>query len=377
MIAKGKAGIVEKSDDVAARLLGWYDMHARTLPWRRMPGETRANFNDFRPYHVWLSEIMLQQTTVAAVKPYFAKFTRRWKDVEALAAADDADVMAAWAGLGYYARARNLLKCARVVAKEHGGKFPDTEAELLKLPGIGPYTAAAIAAIAFGQRAVVVDANVERVVARLFAISQPLPGARTEIRQCTNSITPDVRTGDFAQAMMDLGAGVCSVREPACTLCPIRENCAAFAKGTPTVFPVKPPKKTKPVRRGAVFWIEHKNKIWLIRRSDTGMLAGMRALPSDNWSARRSGNGDMSNGFLPDGPWEKRPDAVAHVFTHFALTLDLVVYRGKDFDMPLNAGEWWPLGEIADAGLPTLFTKAVTAYEKIQKRTHDNAQTGE
>ncbi len=362
MIAKGKAGIVEKSKDTAPRMLDWYDMHARTLPWRKMPGENRAD-----PYHVWLSEIMLQQTTVAAVKPYFAKFTARWKDVQALAAANDADVMAAWAGLGYYARARNLLKCARVVTTEYEGQFPDTETELLKLPGIGPYTAAAIAAIAFGQRAVVVDANVERVVARLFAISTPLPAARTEIRARTDSITPDTRAGDFAQAMMDLGAGLCSVREPACGLCPLHMDCAASANGTPEAFPVKPPKKEKPVRRGTVFWIERKNKIWLVERLDTGMLAGMRALPSDNWSARRNGNGDMPDGLLPNGPWEKWPGAVTHVFTHFALTLDLAVYRGKDFDMPLNAGEWWPLGDITEAGLPTLFAKAVTAYEKIQK----------
>ncbi len=362
MVAKGKAPIVEKSDTVAARLLRWYDAHARKLPWRMMPREKLAD-----PYHVWLSEIMLQQTTVAAVKPYFAKFIARWPSVETLSQANDADVMAAWAGLGYYARARNLLKCARVVAGDLDGTFPGNETDLRKLPGIGPYTAAAIAAIAFGQRAVVVDANVERVVSRLFAIDTPLPASRPHIREKTDAITPDARAGDFAQAMMDLGAGLCAVRDPACALCPLQHDCMAFAAGTPAAFPVKAPKKAKPLRAGTVFGVIRENKIWLVRRKDTGMLAGMRALPSDNWSARRSGNGADSSEAPLHGPWEIVPKAVHHTFTHFSLTLDLAVYQGKDFEMLPSAGEWWALDNIADAGLPTLFAKAVKAYEKYQK----------
>ena len=342
----------------AAKLLQWYDKNARSLPWRARPGGSRPD-----PYRVWLSEIMLQQTTVAAVKPYFEKFTRRWPTIQALAEADEADVMAAWAGLGYYARARNLLKCARHVAAERGGTFPDSEAELRDLPGIGPYTAAALAAIAFGQRAVVVDANVERVVTRLFAIATPLPAAKPAIRVAADSITPEARAGDFAQAMMDLGAGLCSVRDPACALCPLNEDCLAFASGTPAKFPVRPVKQAKPARRGTAFWIERDDQVWLIRRAETGMLAGMRALPSDEWSARRNGNGKPPLA----GRWDTLPNVVTHAFTHFTLTLDLAVYRGKDFDMLPDTGTWWPIAKLADAGLPTLFAKAVKARLAAQE----------
>ncbi|RYE04217.1 MAG: A/G-specific adenine glycosylase, partial [Sphingomonadales bacterium] len=232
---------------IHADLLDWYDRHARTLPWRAPPG---ANAPD--PYRVWLSEIMLQQTQVASATPYFEKFTARWPDFAALAAADDMDLMAAWAGLGYYARARNLLACAREVATM--GALPGTEAELRKLPGIGGYTAAAIAAIAFGQRAVVVDANVERVVSRLFAVEEPLPGARKRIHALTDTITPDARAGDFAQAMMDLGSGICTVRAPRCMLCPLRAACNGFASGAPERFSVKAAKTAKPQRYGTMFW---------------------------------------------------------------------------------------------------------------------------
>ena len=341
-----------KPHTIAARLLEWYDAHARTLAWRAPPGANRPD-----PYRVWLSEIMLQQTTVAAVKSYYTKFTQRWPDVESLAAADDADVMAAWAGLGYYARARNLLKCARQIAMERGGAFPGTEAELLELPGIGPYTAAAIAAIAFGRRAVVVDANVERVVARLFAIDTPLPAARAAIRTATDRITPDARAGDFAQAMMDLGAGLCSVRAPACSRCPLNADCAGFARGAPADFPVKLPKTAKPERTGTVFWIENDEKVWLVQRPDTGMLAGMRGLPDDGWAARRNGNAQAP---LP-GPWTSMPKAVRHAFTHFTVTLDLAIYTGHEWHMLPDGGSWWPHDKLADAGLPTLFAKAVKA----------------
>jgi A/G-specific adenine glycosylase len=342
----------EIAGDIAARLLAHYDRNARTLPWRKPPGEGLPD-----PYHVWLSEIMLQQTTVAAVIPYFDKFTDLWPDFQSLAKADDADVMAAWAGLGYYARARNLLGCARAVVADHDGNLPESEAGLLKLPGIGPYTAAAIAAIAFGKRAVVVDANVERVVARLFAISTPLPRAKPLIWEAADSITPDNRAGDFAQAMMDLGATLCSVRAPACPLCPLNEDCAAHRAGNPEAYPVKPPKKAKPLRTGTAFWIEKDGYVWLIRREGRGMLAGMRALPDDGWNARSDGDG------IPPLPaeWRFAHASVAHVFTHFNLTLRVALTAWPNDRNPLGEGQWWPVNSLDKAGLPTLFQKAAKA----------------
>ena len=325
-------------------LLDWYDRHARDLPWRAPPGTPPPD-----PYRVWLSEVMLQQTTVAAVKPYFEAFTRRWPDVAALAAAPEDDVMAAWAGLGYYSRARNLVKCARAVAARGG--FPTTEAELRELPGLGAYTAAAVAAIAFAQRAVVVDANVERVVARLFAIDTPMPAARKPIRVAADAITPARRAGDFAQAMMDLGSSVCIAREPRCLLCPLAKACKARATGDPARLPVKAPKKPKPLRRGRAFWIEREGEVWLVRREGKGMLGGMRALPDDGWSARADGTGEAP---MP-GTWESA-GVVRHVFTHAALELSVVVQRNAP--APDAQGEWWPIDRIDDAGLPTLFAKA-------------------
>ena len=336
------------SHDIAGDLLAWYDRSARDLPWRALPGSPRPE-----PYRVWLSEVMLQQTTTAAVAPYFEEFTRRWPTVEALAGADDADVMAAWAGLGYYARARNLLACAREVAA-CGGGFPETEAELRELPGLGAYTAAAVSAIAFDRRAVVVDANVERVVSRLFAIDDPLPAGRKALRAAADSITPSQRPGDFAQAMMDLGSGICSAKAPRCLLCPLADACRARKAGQPERFPVKPPKKPKPRRNGTAFWIERDDAVWLIRRPGKGMLGGMRALPDDGWSARSNGSGapPLSGTWHPAG-------AVNHVFTHFALEMRLAVYSGgKWASLDETSGEWWPLAEIDDAGLPTLFAKA-------------------
>ncbi len=327
----------------AERLLGWYDAHFRRLPWRAAPGEPAPD-----PYRVWLSEVMLQQTTVAAVIPYFERFTKRWPTVAALAAAQEADVMSAWAGLGYYARARNLLACARAVAA-NGGVFPPTEAQLRALPGLGAYTAAAVAAIAFGQRAVVIDANVERVVARLSAIDVPLPAGRSAIRAAAEQITPADRPGDFAQAMMDLGASVCTVRNPRCLLCPLAQQC----KGRDALerFPVKPAKKARPERKGEAYWIERDAMVWLVRRPGKGLLGGMRALPDDGWSSAEDGAGlpPLSDSWTPLG-------AVHHGFTHFTLHLSLLRHAGSD--LPEAEGEWWPLDRLEEAGLPTLFAKA-------------------
>jgi A/G-specific adenine glycosylase len=336
------------AEPVADTLLAWYDRHGRSLPWRARPGEPPPD-----PYRVWLSEVMLQQTTTAHVAPYFAEFTRRWPDVQALAAHDDADVMAAWAGLGYYARARNLLACARAVAA-NDGRFPDSEEELRKLPGLGAYTAAAVAAIAFGRRAVVVDANVERVVSRLFAIPTPLPKAREEIRAAADTITPDLRSGDFAQAMMDVGATICTPRDPRCMLCPLSASCAAYQEGRAGHYPVKAPKAERPERLGRAFWIERDGAVWLVRRPGKGMLGGMRALPDDGWNARGDGSGPGP----VDGSWQSG-GVVRHVFSHFSLQLQLGIYSGGEWDsLAPSEGEWWPLDRLDDAGLPTLFAKA-------------------
>ena len=341
---------------IAGLLLAWYDEHARSLPWRALPGQPAPD-----PYRVWLSEVMLQQTTTAAVVPYFAAFTRRWPDVKALAGADEGEVMAAWAGLGYYARARNLLACSREVARRGGG-FPNTEDELRRLPGLGAYTAAAVAAIAFGRRAVVVDANVERVVARLFAIDAPLPGARKPIRAAADTITPALRAGDFAQAMMDLGATICTSRNPRCLLCPIASACRARALGEPERLPVKPVKSPKPLRQGRAFWIESEDRVFLVRRPGKGMLAGMRALPDDGWSVRADGSAQPP---LP-GEW-RAGGTVQHGFTHFSLDLHLAVYSGGECSSLAGTdGEWWPVDRIDEAGLPTLFRKA--AYLALASR---------
>ncbi len=332
---------------IAPSLLAWYDSHARALPWRELPGSGRRA----DPYRVWLSEVMLQQTTVAAVTPRFVRFLERWPGIAALAAAPEAEVMAEWAGLGYYARARNLLACAREVASRGG--FPATEAELRALPGIGAYTAAAIAAIAFGERAVVVDANVERVVARLFAIDTPLPQARPAIRAAADRITPAERAGDFAQAMMDLGATICVPRRPECSACPIARPCRARAAGRQAELPVRPVKRVRPLRRGTAWWIERDDHVLTVTRPGRGMLAGMRALPDDGWSARGDGSG------APPFAAEWRAiGKVAHAFTHFALELTIRKPLGP-IPHTLPEGEWIAREALAKAGLPTLFAKAV------------------
>ena len=324
-------------DRVAPLLLDWYAAHARRLPWRAPPGSPAPD-----PYRVWLSEVMLQQTTTAAVAPYFHRFTQIWPTVEALARAPEAEVMAAWAGLGYYSRARNLVAAARAVA-DRGG-FPDTEADLRRLPGLGAYTAAAVAAIAFGRRAVVVDANVERVVSRLFAIGTPLPAARTAIRAAADSITPESRAGDFAQAMMDLGATICTPRAPRCLLCPLADVCRARAQGRQDQLPVKAAKAAKPVRRGIAWWSERNGHVLLVTRPPSGLLGGMRALPGDGWTAQGDGSGGEGGEVL---------GTVRHAFTHFTLELQVRTAQAGD-----GEGEWWPLDRLEEAGLPTLFAKA-------------------
>jgi A/G-specific adenine glycosylase len=334
------------SRPLADLLLDWYADHARALPWRVPPGGERP---ENHAYRVWLSEVMLQQTTVAAVRPRWEAWVARWPSVDDLAAASDEDIMAAWAGLGYYARARNLVKAARTIAER--GAFPRTEAGLRELPGLGDYTAAAIAAIAFGEDAVPVDANVERVLARLFAGDEPLPKARKAIRAHAATIWPEGRAGDFVQAVMDLGATICTSRGPKCLLCPIREHCSAYNTGEPERYPVKPPKKARPERRGTAFWIERGDAVWLVRRPEKGMMGGMRALPDDGWTARSDGSGEAPL----DGEWDDT-GAVVHGFTHTTLTLAVKRYRGET--EPLGEGEWWPLDQLDEAGLPTLFKKA-------------------
>lgn len=348
-------GLIQSERTYAEHLLDHYRVHARNLPWRSPPGTAPPD-----PYRVWLSEIMLQQTTVAAVIPYFEKFTTRWPTVGALAAADEAELMAAWAGLGYYARARNLLACARAVVREHGGRFPGTEAGLRTLPGIGAYTAAAIAAIAFGRRAVVVDGNVERVVSRLFAVEEALPAAKGRLRDLADSITPDSDAGDFAQAMMDLGATICTPRNPACGICPLMADCRARRQGDPARFPIKAAKKMRPERKGLAWWIEADGQVWLVRRPDKGLLGGMMALPTGEWRE------DARTGPPPlAGEWQAM-GAVRHVFTHFALDLSVeaLILHGRPeataLASAIGAGQWWPVGEIDQAGLPTLFARAAT-----------------
>lgn len=335
---------------IALTLLDWYDRHRRTLPWRAPPGE-RAD-----PYRVWLSEVMLQQTTVATVRPRFEAWVARWPDAASLAAADEAEVMAAWAGLGYYARARNLVRAARAIATDHGGALPDTEEALRALPGLGDYTAAAVAAIAFGRRAVVIDANVERVVARLFRAA-----GKRAVRAAAETVTPDARAGDFAQAMMDLGSAICTPKRPKCLLCPLEADCAAHAAGEEEAFPVKPAKKPRPARFGTIFWLERegvggRRDVLLVRRPAKGLLGGMRALPTGPWEESQPG----LSGAPAAVDWVMLNQIVAHGFTHFTLELALAVAR-MDAHSATADGEWWPADELADAGLPTVFAKAAAA----------------
>ena len=334
---------------VSDAVLDWYDRFRRRLPWRADPGDSAD------PYHVWLSEIMLQQTTVATVGPYFERFLSRWPTVTALAAADLDDVLHAWAGLGYYARARNLHKCARTVAAEHGGCFPDTEEALRALPGIGRYTAAAVAAIAFGRRAVVVDGNIERVMARLFDVTRPLPDSKGDLTECADLCAPRARCGDYSQALMDLGATVCTPRRPKCTVCPLVELCAGRDRAES--LPAKRPKPPKPIRRGVAFWIERPDgSVLFRRRPERGLLGGMMEPPSTDWV-----EGDCAGAEPPVALTGAHPlpGLVRHTFTHFHLELSVVKGAvAMDADGG-DDGRWVLPDAFGDLALPTVMKKIV------------------
>jgi len=317
--------------NASARLMQHYVDNFRRLPWRSEPGSAAPD-----PYRVWLSEVMLQQTTVAAVIPRFERFVERWPTIHALAAATDEDILSEWAGLGYYARARSLIACARDIA--HRGGFPETAAELRLLPGLGEYTAAAIAAIAFGEKVAAVDTNVLRVIARLNGYKEP---NRAEIARLIFAMIPAGRPGDFAQAVMDLGATICRPRSPLCGKCPLAADCAAYASGNPELFPAPKPKRIRPVRRGVAYWIERDSHVWLVRRPAKGLLGGMAALPGSEWSERTSETAHRPLG------------TVSHVFTHFRL--ELAIERRSD---AVGEGWWHPIQRLAEAGLPTLYRRA-------------------
>lgn len=353
-------------------LLDWYDRHRRRMPWRALPGETAD------PYAVWLSEIMLQQTTVTAVKPYFERFLSRWPTVHSLAAAERDDVLTAWAGLGYYARARNLHACAKVVAEDHAGVFPNTEDALLQLPGVGPYTAAAIAAIAFDRPAVVVDGNVERVMSRLYAIKEPLPLSKPTLKALAADLTTDVRPGDYAQAVMDLGATICTPKSPSCVLCPWQKPCRARKDGIVAELPRKVPKQKKPTRSGICFWLTRPDgAVLLRRRPDKGLLGGMMEIPSTPWAEVSAQSETVSppevNADAPikvaPSKWRFLEGQVSHTFTHFHLELGLQAARVTANQAEKAAAQddliWAQLDALGDHALPSVMQKVVKHALKV------------
>lgn len=336
--------------DLSEDLLAWYDVHARDMPWRVAPTKSKAGVRP-DPYFIWMSEVMLQQTTVAAVKEYFRKFTTLWPTVQDLAAAQDADVMAAWAGLGYYARARNLLKCARVVVAEHGGRFPDTYDELLTLPGVGPYTAAAVAAIAFNQQATVLDGNVERVMARLYDVHDPLPGVKPKLMALATSHTPADRPGDYAQAVMDLGATICTPRNPACGICQWKDPCKARAAGTAAELPKKTPKKKTPIRLGYAYVARREDGAWLLEtRPESGLLGGMLAFPCSDWSDDPRPAPPIS------ANWDDTGQEARHTFTHFHLRLKIMTATLGLQAQP-DRGHFVAHHDFSPSALPTAMRK--------------------
>ncbi|HCX14096.1 MAG TPA: A/G-specific adenine glycosylase [Rhodospirillaceae bacterium] len=357
----------------ASTLLAWYDKYHRRLPWRSPPGKPAD------PYVVWLSEIMLQQTTVTAVRPYFEAFFSRWPSVEKLAEAEVEAVMTAWAGLGYYARARNLHKCAGIVAREFDGKFPDKQEELLKLPGIGPYTASAITSIAFQKYAVVMDGNVERVMARVFAVADPLPKSKAKLSEFARSLTPKKRPGDYAQAVMDLGATVCIPKSPRCNLCPWSDNCAGLAQGIAVTLPKKQTKTERPMRTGQAFWMVRKDGCVLLRRRpNRGLLGGMTEVPCSAWDSKPSTTTQSTDSYgqnsslelsntkisceapLLKARWKLIPGTISHTFTHFHLELSVVganltPAQARSLDGP--EAIWTPVEKIGRVGLPSVMRK--------------------
>jgi A/G-specific adenine glycosylase len=356
---KKKHPVAEAGAGRPALLLEWYDRHRRRLPWRPLPGE-RAD-----PYRVWLSEIMLQQTGVKTVGPYFEKFLARWPDVDALGAASLDDVLRMWAGLGYYSRARNLYACAVAVRRDHGGVFPDTEEGLRSLPGIGPYTASAIAAIAFGRRTMPVDGNIERVVSRLFAVEQPLPQAKPLIQQLATTLLraddANSRAGDSAQALMDLGSSICTPKKPACVLCPLNEDCVSRARGDQETFPRKAAKKTGTLRRGAAFVVTRGNELLVRTRSEKGLLGGMTEVPGSDWVAAQEDKAALRQAPIHKGiaRWHRKVGVVTHVFTHFPL--ELVVYTAT-VTARAKAPEgmrWVPIATLKDEALPNVMRKVI------------------
>lgn len=353
-----------RASSPAAAVLAWYDAFRRDLPWRARPGEP------VDPYRVWLSEIMLQQTTVAAVKPYFAAFLSRWPNVGLLAKAPIEVVMRQWAGLGYYSRARNLHACAKIIAERFAGKFPDTETALRDLPGIGPYTAAAIAAIAFGRPAVVVDGNVERVIARLFSIETPLPAAKSAIKAKASEITPLERPGDFAQAMMDLGATICTPKQPSCAICPLLKFCRGQASGQPESFPRKAPRRDRPLRLGAAFFVRRGDGAVLVRtRPPKGLLGGMTELPGTAWET------DFDPALaLTQAPivasYRKLESGITHVFTHFALQLDIYVAEVSGKQAAPEGYRFVPGPGLDKEAFPSVMRKVIEAIGQNAGRDH-------
>jgi len=332
------------------QLLAWYDRHRRDLPWRAKPEQVPD------PYHVWLSEIMLQQTTVATVKSYFVRFLQRWPDVEALARASLDDVLHAWQGLGYYARARNLHRCAQVLVHDHDGIFPNTEEELRRLPGIGDYTAAAIAAIAFGHKTTPVDGNIIRVMARLLAVGDPMPGSKSIIKDLTAPLMPLRRAGDFAQALMDLGATVCTPRNPTCSLCPWIKSCRAQATGYPVHYPVKAKTRARPTRHGVAYWIiRNDGAVLLRRREEKGLLGGMMEVPSSDWREQGWSVSEARSNAPLKSKWSRIPGIVEHTFTHFHLELTVMTARIEK-TRGLN-GTWCCPEQFSDYALPTVMKK--------------------